>query len=123
MAMAGSDLVLLASGTAALEAALLARSMVVAYKVSVLSYALAKLFARVKHVSMPNHLTEKPMVPEYLQGRAKPRVLAQEMDRLLSDISTRAKIEDSFRSLSKILRNDAYEVAADKLVDIVGVRG
>ena len=122
LAMAGSDLVLLASGTAALEAALLARSMVVAYKVSVLSYALAKMFARVKHVSMPNHLTETPMVPEYLQGRAKPRVLTQEMDRLLSDISTRTKIEDSFRSLSKILKNDAYEVVADKLMDIVGVR-
>lgn len=121
LAMAGSDLVLLASGTAALEAALLARSMVVAYKVSVLSYVLARVFARVKHVSMPNHLTEYPMVPEYLQRRARPSVLTQEMDRLLTDNSTRTQIEESFRSLRKLLKNNAYEVVADKLVDIVGM--
>ena len=70
---------------------------------------------------MPNHLTEYPMVPEYLQRRARPSVLTQEMDRLLTDNSTRTQIEESFRSLRKLLKNNAYEVVADKLVDIVGM--
>jgi len=122
MAMAGSDLVLLASGTAALEAALLARPMVVAYKVSGLSYVLARMFAKVKQVSMPNHLTARPMVPEFLQGRARPDLLCGELDRLLDERSERTRIEESFRDLRGVLKNDACAVIAEKLVGIAQSR-
>ena len=73
LAIAAADVGLIASGTAALEAALLVRPMVVAYKVSGLSYLLARLLAKVRHVSMPNHLTEEPMVKEISSGRCQRR--------------------------------------------------
>ena len=120
--MAGSDLVLLASGTAALEAALLERPMVVAYKVSGLSYVLVRMFAKVKHVSMPNHLTARPMVPEYLQGRARPQLLCGELIRLLDESAARIRIEESFKDLRGVLKNDACAVIAERLVGMVQSR-
>ncbi len=122
LAMAGSDLVLLASGTSALEAALLERPMVVAYKVSGLSYVLVRMFAKVKHVSMPNHLTARPMVPEYLQGRARPQLLCGELNRLLDERAARIRIEESFKDLRGVLKNDACAVIAERLVGMVQSR-
>ena len=61
---------LLASGTAALESALVGTPMVVAYKISLASYLMVKAFSNVEHYSMPNHLLEKATVPEFMQADA-----------------------------------------------------
>ena len=105
-----------ASGTAALEAALLVRPIVVAYKVSGLSYSLAKLFAKVQYVSMPNHLTEEPMVKEFLQRDANVENLYGEIQRLLTDDLYRGKIEHAFLGLSGMLCNNASDTIAKELV-------
>jgi len=116
LAIAAADVGLIASGTAALEAALLVRPMVVAYKVSRLSYLLAKLFAKVRHVSMPNHLTDEPMVKEFLQGNANVDNLYGEIQRLLTDPLYRSQIEHAFRGLTGMLRNNASDTIAKELV-------
>ena len=68
-AMIASDVVLLASGTAALEAMLCKRPMVVGHRIAPVTYAIVKLFGLLKsaHVSLPNILAGKPLVPELLQ--------------------------------------------------------
>ena len=116
LAIAAADVGLIASGTAALEAALLVRPMVVAYKVSRLSYLLAKLFAKVRHVSMPNHLTDEPMVKEFLQGNANVDNLYGELHRLLTDRPYRKQIEHAFQGLTGMLRNNANDTIAKELV-------
>ena len=116
LAIAAADVGLIASGTAALEAALLVRPIVVAYKVSRLSYLLARLFARVRHVSMPNHLTEEPMVKEFLQGDANVDNLNGEIQRLLTDCLYRRQIEHAFQGLAGMLRNNANDEIAKELV-------
>ena len=116
LAIAAADVGLIASGTAALESALLVRPMVVAYKVSRLSYLLATLFAKVQHVSMPNHLTEEPMVKEFLQGSANVDNLSGEIQRLLTDRLYREQIECAFQGLTGMLRNNASDTIAKELV-------
>lgn len=71
-----SSSVLLASGTVALEAMLLKRPMVVAYKFSTLNYHLLKYMVKIKHFSLPNLLAGEAIVPELLQKEVTPVALA-----------------------------------------------
>lgn len=70
--MAASDLVLLASGTATLEALLLARPMIVVYQVHWLTYLIARYMVKIKHVALPNILAGRSIVPELIQQEASP---------------------------------------------------
>ncbi|MDB4512241.1 lipid-A-disaccharide synthase, partial [Arenicella sp.] len=83
--LALSYLVVLASGTAALEAALFAKPMVVMYRVSKLSAFVYKNSITVEHYSMPNHLAEKPIVPELIQDDASTDNLVAEVSKLLNN--------------------------------------
>ena len=76
-AMAAADAILLASGTATLEAMLLNRPMVVAYRISPLSYALVKLLRliHVQYMALPNLLADQRLVPEFVQGQVEPETL------------------------------------------------
>lgn len=77
-AMIAADAVLLASGTAALEALLAKRPMVVAYRLSNVTYRIVKLLGlmKVDHYSLPNFLSSKPIVAELMQDVCRPDALA-----------------------------------------------
>lgn len=76
--MAGADLLLVASGTATLEGAIIGTPMVVTYKLSLPTAALAKLLVRgVRHISLANLVAGREIVPELLQPRATPKWLAR----------------------------------------------
>ena len=80
-----SYLVIVASGTASLETALLARPMVIVYRMSPLSYGIARLLVKVPYIGMANIIAGKKVVPELIQDEASGERIAAEAARLLSD--------------------------------------
>ena len=121
-AIVAADVVLLASGTASLQAALLERPIVSAYRVAPLTYYLARLFRllKVAHFTMPNLLTKKPMVPEFLQDDATPEALEAAVGELLVDPSRRAEISAAFAELRGRLALGADQRAADAVIELAG---
>ncbi len=119
-AIIAADVVLLASGTASLQTALLRRPMVSAYRVAPMTYYLARLFRllKVSHFTMPNLLTSRPLVPEFLQHDATPETLAQAVAALLDDPPRRRDIETEFGELRARLGLGADRRAAAAVVDV-----
>jgi lipid-A-disaccharide synthase len=88
--MAASDVLLVASGTATLEAACYGTPMVVLYRLSALSHALARILVRgVSHIGLPNIIAGREIVPELIQGRATPEGVAAAALRILTDDGAR----------------------------------
>ncbi len=119
-AMVSADVVLLASGTASLEAALLKRPMVAAYRVASLTYFIIQtlnLF-KLKYFTLPNLLTREAMVPEFLQDEASPQALSDAVGGLLDDRQRRNEIEASFAELRNTLRCGADAKAAAAVLNI-----
>ena len=83
--MAASDLLLTASGTATVEAALLTVPMIVVYRMHPVTWQLARRLVKVPHVAMANLLAGRRLVPELLQGEVNGGRLAAEVRRLLGD--------------------------------------
>jgi len=116
--MAASDVVILASGTATLEAMLLKRPMVVAYRVSNFTHYIMKRLLKVPFISLPNLLAGKELVPELIQDQAQPDLIGQKvLDRLntLEGDQTKA----SFTDLHLQLKLNASEQAADAISDLI----
>lgn len=111
-AMAAADVVLVASGTATLEAALLKKPMVISYRVSRWTYRLMWPRRYLPYVGLPNILAGRFVVPEFLQEDATPANLAQAMGNLAEDKETRRRLESLFASLHQQLRQDTAERAA-----------
>ncbi|HEY1141453.1 MAG TPA: lipid-A-disaccharide synthase [Lysobacter sp.] len=119
--MIASDVVLLASGTATLEAMLAKRPMVVAYKVAPLTYTLVKGLGmlKVKNYSLPNVLAGERIVPELMQRDCTPQKLAQATLTMLRDGEAMERIGPRFRELHLQLRQDASARAADAVAELV----
>ncbi|MCL2829359.1 MAG: lipid-A-disaccharide synthase [Betaproteobacteria bacterium] len=119
-AMTAADIVLVASGTATLEAALLKRPMVVAYRLTPLSWLLGRLMVRLPHVSLPNiladRLQEPALVSERLQHEATPERLAADLIALYEDEDARNRQRALFSRLHQMLRQNTAERAADALI-------
>jgi len=119
-AMSAADVVLLASGTAALESALLGKPTVAAYKVAGLTAAILRTFRllRNKYFTIPNLLTEKPLIPEYIQENATPKALAQAVWELLEDPQRREEIGSRFATLRTELALGADDRAAEAVIEL-----
>jgi len=119
-AMSAADVVLLASGTAALESALLSRPTVATYRVAPLTAMIIRglRLMRTPHFSMPNMLTEMPLVPELIQQDATPQALAGAVTALLDDPLRRAAISDRFAKLHAELALGADARAAEAVISL-----
>ena len=117
--LSASDVALLASGTAALEAALVGCPMVVAYRVSELSYRLARALASTHIVSMPNHLMPEPLVPEFLQKDATEENLVPAIQQLLVDREAAERMRCSLLGIQEALNMDTNERIVDTILDLV----
>ena len=83
--LAAADLALLASGTSSVEASILGTPHLVTYQTSALSWLLAKILVKVKYASIANILMGRELIPEYLQGQARPENLARKAQIILTD--------------------------------------
>ena len=117
--LSASDAALLASGTAALEAALVGCPMVVAYRVSGLSYRIATALASTRTVSMPNHLMPVPLVPEFLQHDATRENLVPAVQRLLADGPDTKRMRDALSAIQRTLNLDTNNRIVDTILDTV----
>lgn len=118
-AMIASDVVLLASGTATLEAMLCKRPMVITYRVSALTYHLMKAMLHVKHVGLPNILAGVEIVPERLQHDAVPSRLGQDVLDWLNRPDEVAKLQTCFATMHETLRCNASHMAASSVLDVL----
>lgn len=119
-AMSAADVVLLASGTAALESALLLKPTVAAYKVSEFSARIIQIFRLIKapYFTLPNLLTDEPLIPELIQWAATPDAVAAEVATLLHDAELRASISNEFAKLRSRLALDADRRAAEAVLEL-----
>ena len=118
-AMLAADAVLLASGTATLEAALLKRPMVMAYRVSYVTFALCRPLVRIKHFSLPNLLSGKLVVPEFIQWRVDPKTMANKLLPMIVDSKERQSILKEFRTIHERLRCNASEKASAAIGQLI----
>ncbi|HEX5842552.1 MAG TPA: lipid-A-disaccharide synthase [Pseudomonas sp.] len=116
-ALAACDAVLIASGTATLEALLYKRPMVVAYKVAPMTYRILKRLVRSAYISLPNLLAERLLVPELIQDAATPEALAQLLAPLLDAGSVQT---EGFDVIHRALRRDASVEAAKAVLQLAG---
>ncbi|HET7633936.1 MAG TPA: lipid-A-disaccharide synthase [Burkholderiales bacterium] len=118
-AMAAADVVLAASGTATLEAALLMRPMVVAYRVSKLTARMVRRRGRVPYVALPNILAGEFIVPEFLQEDATAENLAQAVLNVLRDRTVRERVVRRFETIAGTLRQDNAARVADAILPML----
>ncbi|MCP4301240.1 MAG: lipid-A-disaccharide synthase [Gammaproteobacteria bacterium] len=118
--MMAADVVLLASGTAALESALLGKPTIAVYRVAPVTYAIVAGLRLVKlsHYTLPNLLTADPLVPEFMQKDAKPAAIAAAVDGMLDDPERRRFISDEFAKLRSELALDANQRAAESVLEL-----
>lgn len=113
--MAAADAVLIASGTTTLEALLLKRPMVIAYRVAALTFWILKRLVKSKYVGLPNLLAGKLLVPELLQDRATPENVSAEVMKVFNDSAIQKQLIDEYTSIHKTLRKEADDAAASAI--------
>lgn len=118
-AMAAADVVLLASGTAALEAMLLGKPMVVAYRVSKITEWLVRRLIRVPYFSLPNLLAGKKLVEEFVQDDVRADTLGRYLLAFLEDPARGQALREQFRTIHQTLRCNAAERAAQAIIECV----
>ena len=111
-AMVAADLLLLASGTATLEAMLAKRPMVIAYRVGWITYWLLTWLSNTDHVGLPNLLAGERLVPELIQGQMTVPALLAALTHWLDQPQAAAALADRFAALHQQLRRGASERAA-----------
>jgi lipid-A-disaccharide synthase len=118
-AMAAADVVLAASGTATLEAALLRRPVVITYRMPRLSYWMMRGRGYLPYVGLPNILATEFVAPEFLQDEATPENLSQAVLNLMFDTAVRTRLEERFATMAGELRQDSAERIASALVPLI----
>ena len=115
-AMTAADVVLVASGTASLEAALLKRPMVITYRIGKWQFKLMKRLAYLPWVGLPNILAGETVVPEILQDEATPERLAESLEWWLDHPRERRALERRFENMHTELRQDTARRAAEAIL-------
>lgn len=115
-AMEAADVVIVASGTATLEAALLKKPMVITYKMPFLSWQILKRMQYQPYVGLPNILAGKFLVPELLQNEATPQNVADATLRLLSDKTYLQTLKEAFTRIHQSLKQNSAKKAAQTVL-------
>jgi lipid-A-disaccharide synthase len=123
-ALTAADVALVASGTAALEAALFKTPMVITYRQSPITWALMRALLYLPYVGLPNILAGEKLVPELLQDAATPAALSAALVELLRDGAARKRQVERFSEFHHLLRQNTAVKAADAVLGVLeGKRG
>jgi lipid-A-disaccharide synthase len=120
LVLQAADAVVVASGTAALEAALARKPMLVAYRLNALTYWLARKLGllKAKYFSLPNKLSERALVPELEQHGVTPQAIAKVIIPALTDGASR-ELLDAYQAMHLSLRRNASECAARAIAQLL----
>jgi lipid-A-disaccharide synthase len=120
-ALAAADVVLVASGTATLEAALCNRPMVVAYRLGAITAFLLRQFGLVKvlHFSQPNLLAGRELVPEFFQERASAGNLCDALANWLEQPARVEEVQREFSAIHQALRRGGADRAANEIAEML----
>ncbi|UXY14305.1 lipid-A-disaccharide synthase [Chitiniphilus purpureus] len=118
-AMMAADAILVASGTAALEAMLAKRPTVVTYRISRITYWLVRRKLKIPYVSLPNVLAGERIVPELLQHDATPEKLSAQLAAFIEDPEASAALTARFAQLHESLQCGGAEQAAEVIVSLL----
>jgi len=117
--MLAADAILLASGTATLEAMLLKKPMVVAYRVATITYWIVRFLVKIPYFSLPNLLANKPLVEEFFQEAVTAQKLSSALLRSLdSERSSVKEMKHVFAEIHKDLRQNASQRAAEAVLSL-----
>lgn len=118
-AMTAADVVLMTSGTTTLEAMLLKKPMVVAYRLPPVSYWLISRLVKTPYIALPNLLAGEALVPELLQDAATPAALTAALSQWLDEPVRVIALQARFAEIHGQLRRGASDVAAQAIVDML----
>ncbi|MGZ3525678.1 MAG: lipid-A-disaccharide synthase [Thermodesulfobacteriota bacterium] len=111
-----SELLIMASGTATLEGAILGKPMIIVYKVSLLSYWVGRALIRVDHIGLVNLVAEREIVPELIQKDVNPERIADEASRILRDPILSRKMAESMDAVRQKLGEPGAAQRAAQIV-------
>ena len=120
VAMTAANTVLVASGTATLEVALLKKPMVIAYKQMRATWEIMRRMAYQPWIGLPNILAREFLVPEFIQDAATPQALADALWTQLHDDALVAKLERRFLDMHHLLLRDSASLCADAIMQVMG---
>ncbi|MEX0951519.1 MAG: lipid-A-disaccharide synthase [Gammaproteobacteria bacterium] len=116
--MQAADVVLLASGTVALEAMLLKKPMVVAYKLAPVSFYILRRLVNIPWIALPNILQREQVVPEFLQDDVTPENLGRALLDWWQSPARRSELQKNFMALHQLLRCDTNSRAASAVLGL-----
>ncbi len=117
--MAAADVLLLASGTVALEALLLKKPMVVAYRLAPLTFKILSWLVKTPWISLPNLLAQKLLVPELLQEQATPETLSAAIMNYFDNPEQAIALSETFAQMHIELKRDASARAAEAIARLI----
>jgi len=116
--LGASDLLLTASGTATLEAAILGITMAVVYQLNTLTWMLSKLLVKIQYIALPNIILNKPIVPEFIQTNAKSDEIIEYIQMMINDSQARSAISKELSDIKNVLGDPgASDRAAEKILN------
>lgn len=121
--MNASDVILMASGTTALEALLMKKPMVVAYRMAPISHAIISRLVDVPYVSLPNLLADEALVPELIQERANVDTLSTALIEQIRNRRQRKQLLLRFNDIHSQLQQNAGLTAAGAILSLVEAKG
>jgi lipid-A-disaccharide synthase len=120
--MGASDVVVLASGTATLEAMLLKKPMIVTYKFGALTYQILLRMVKVQSIALPNLLAGRKLVPELIQQGVTAEQISRKLLDLLGDKYKLESLKAEFTNIHEQLKCNAGDHAARAVLDVIGQR-
>jgi lipid-A-disaccharide synthase len=117
--MEASDVLIIASGTATIEAALMRRPMVITYKVSWLTALIFRIFSSTELYSMPNNLVGHELLPELMQEDATPEAIGKAAEHFISHPEAMEQVRRELDGMANQLRQNANEKSARAVADFI----